>query len=136
MLNENRIALSKYRIEKAKETLIVAKLNFENKHYLDSVNRSYYAIFHASRAVLALEGVEFKKHSAVISHFQQYYIKTGIFDKKFSDIISKAFEVRNESDYEDFYVLAKEDVEAQIKDATEFIDEIEKYINLQKQTTN
>ena len=136
MLDEDRIALADYRIEKAKRTLAVAKLLFDDGAYLDSVNRSYYSIFHAARALLALEKVEFKKHSAVISHFQRYYIKTKIFADKFSDIIFNAFEVRNESDYEDFYVLSKEDTEQQIKDATEFIDAIEKYINSQKQKLN
>ena len=136
MLDEEKINLAKYRIEKAKETLRAAKLNFENGFYLASVNRSYYSIFYAARALLAFEDVEFKKHSAVISHFQKHYIKTKIFDSKFSNIIFNAFEIRNESDYEDFYVLSKEDAEKQIENAKEFIDEIEKYINLQKIKNN
>ena len=136
MLDKDKIALANYRIEKAKNTLIVAKSLLNSGNYLDSVNRSYYSIFHAARALLALEGVEYKKHSAVISHFQRCYIKTKIFDNRFSDIIFNAFEVRNESDYEDFYIVSKNDAETQILNATEFIDEIEKYINLQKQTTN
>jgi len=132
MLDKDKIALAEYRIAKAKETLKIAKLLYESESYLDSVNRSYYSIFHATRALLALEGIDFKKHSAVISHFQRYYIKTKIFDNRFSDIIFKAFDIRNESDYEDFYVLSKESVEQQITNATEFIDEIEKYITSQK----
>jgi len=132
MLEKDKVALSDYRIEKAKETLIAARSLSNNGNYLDSANRSYYAIFHAARALLALEEVEFKKHSAVISHFQRYYIKTKIFNNRFSDIIFNAFEVRNESDYEDFYVLSKENVEQQIINAAEFIEEIEKYINSQK----
>jgi len=133
MLDTEKLALADYRIEKSKKTLIVAKSLINSGDYLDSVNRSYYAIFHAARALLALEGTEFKKHSAVISHFQRYYIKTKIFDNKLSNIIFNAFEIRNESDYEDFYVLSREDTEQQIEDAAKFIDEIEKYINLQKQ---
>lgn len=128
MPNEKKIELANYRIEKAKETLGAAKLNFESGFYLDSVNRSYYSIFHAARALLALEDKDFKKHSAVISHFQRYYIKTKIFNVRFSEIIFNAFEIRNESDYEDFYVLPKESVEEQIKNAAQFIAEIEKYI--------
>ena len=132
MFDKDKIALAKYRVEKAKETLMVSKLNFENAFYLDSVNRSYYAIFHALRAILALESVDFQKHSAVIAHFQQYYIKTNIFDKRFSKIIADAFKIRNDSDYEDFYVLSKESVEEQIKNAADFINEIEKYVLSQK----
>lgn len=47
--------------------------------YDTAANRSYYAIFHAARVVLALDGQDYKKHSGVISNFQKNYIKTGIF---------------------------------------------------------
>ena len=42
------------------------------------------------RAVLALEGDDFKKHSGVIAIFRQNYIKSGIFDTVYSEIIQKA----------------------------------------------
>ena len=44
-------------------------------------NRSYYAIFHAIRSVNALDGFDSSKHSGVISHFNQEYVKTGMFEK-------------------------------------------------------
>ena len=49
------IDLSKYRLERAREDLQTARDNFENGSYRASVNRSYYAIFHALRAVTALD---------------------------------------------------------------------------------
>lgn len=63
--------LSVYRIETARETLETAKLLYENARYKDSINRSYYTIFHSMRAILALEGVDYKKHSGVIAHFRE-----------------------------------------------------------------
>lgn len=66
---EYKYSLSEYRLEKAKESLKYAKLLFENNGYAEAANRAYYAIFHASRAVLALDGVDRKKHSGVISYF-------------------------------------------------------------------
>ena len=69
--------LSNYRIETARETLETAKLLYENARYKDSVNRSYYTVFHCMRAVLALEGVDYKKHSGVIAHVREKYINTG-----------------------------------------------------------
>ena len=97
--------------------------------YDTSANRSYYAIFHAARAVLALEGLDFKKHSGVISNFQMRYIKTGIFDKQLSNIIKSAFSLRTESDYEDFYVIAKADVENQVREVDIFYHAISEYIH-------
>ena len=94
-----------------------------------SANRSYYAIFHAARAVLALDGLYFKKHSGVISNFQMRYIKNGIFDKQLSNIIKSVFSLRIESDDEDFYVIAKADVENQVEEADIFYQAISEYLH-------
>ena len=79
---------------------------------------------------MALDGLDFKKHSGVISNFQMRYIKTGIFDKQLSNIIKSAFSLRTESDYEDFYVIAKADVKTQVKEADIFYHAISEYIML------
>ena len=78
MLNDKRCALAIYRMERAKELIDDAKQLYKSGSFNSSNNRAYYAIFHAMRAVLALEEVDFKKHSGVIQYFQREYIKTGI----------------------------------------------------------
>ena len=117
MYSKETIDLSLYRIEKAKKDLSDAEKTLSLEMYDTAANCSYYAIFHAARAVLALDGQDYKKHSGVISNFQKDYIKTGKFDKELSAIIKNAFDMCTESDYEDFYVISKEDIECQVKDA-------------------
>jgi len=60
----------------------MAKLCFENQGFRDAVNCSYYAIFYALRAVLALEGVDFKRHKDVVAYFNQYYIASDKFERE------------------------------------------------------
>ena len=60
--------LSDYRLERAKEDIQTAKINIDNGLYKGAVNRSYYAIFHAIRAVNVLDGFDASKHSSVIAH--------------------------------------------------------------------
>ena len=127
-MEQARIDLSKYRLEQSKQCLKSSKVLYDIEDYKGSANRSYYAIFHAIRSVLALEAVDFKRHSAVISYFRKNYIKTGIFKVELSDIISEAFDIRSDSDYNDFYIVCKNDIFIQIENATYFYDEIEKYI--------
>lgn len=91
MLPENRQALMRYRLSMAKERLDSSKLLLEHASYKDSIGRSYYAMFTAVRAILALDGVDFKKHAGVISYFQREYVKTKIFDVKYSKYLSQAF---------------------------------------------
>jgi uncharacterized protein (UPF0332 family) len=80
------------------------------------------------RAVLAMEHIDFAKHSGVSSYFRKAYIKTGIFDDEYSDIIREAFDYRSDSDYDDFYVISKEEVAEQIANAKKFYDGVNKYL--------
>ncbi|WP_066456625.1 HEPN domain-containing protein [Anaerotruncus rubiinfantis] len=131
MPDNTKKSLSQYRLGKAEECYLSAKELLAGGHFSDSANRSYYAIFHAIRAILALEGADFKKHSGVISYFQQRYIKTGVFDKELSVIVKRAFRIRQDSDYEDFFLVSKEDVSEQLENARLFLDVMKTY--LQKQ---
>ena len=120
--------LVKYRLESAKEKLDSAKILLDNEKYKDSIGRSYYAIFTAVRAVLARDSVDFAKHAGVISYFQREYIKTGIFDRKYSTYLQEAFQVRNNCDYDDFYVVAKSDAEEQYARAVEYYGIIKEFL--------
>ncbi len=103
MIDEPAKHLSKYRLDKANTLLTQAELLLNNKQYDGSVNRSYYAIFNTVRALLALVGLDSQSHRGVISFFDRYFVKTGIFEKQYSKIVHQAFDSRQDSDYEDFY---------------------------------
>ena len=69
----DNIELSRYRLARAEETLIVAKELYTNKHYKDAINRSYYAAFFAMRAVFALQNTDFKKHKEA-SDYDDFFV--------------------------------------------------------------
>lgn len=120
--------LVKYRLASAKEKLTSAKVLLEAGLYKDSVGRSYYAIFSAIRAVLATRQVDFSKHAGVISYFQKEFIKSEVFDRKYAKYLQKAFQIRNGCDYDDFFIVSKQDAEEQYIRATEMLGVIEEYI--------
>lgn len=120
--------LIKYRMSSAKEKLTSAKLLLEAGMYRDSIGRSYYAIFSAIRAVFAVRRVDFSKHAGVIAYFQKEFIKTDIFDKKYSKYLQQAFQIRNSCDYDDFFIVSKQDAEEQYIRAAEMLAVIEEYI--------
>jgi uncharacterized protein (UPF0332 family) len=129
VLDKEHQDLARYRLDSSLDDYNSAKDLLQMSHYRVANNRAYYSIFHAVRAILALEGIDFKKHSAVIAYFRQNYIKTGIFDLSLSDIIGKASFIRNESDYSDFYVATRSEADALINDAGVFIEAVTQYIN-------
>lgn len=120
--------LIQYRLDAADEKLKSARILLDSGQLKDSVGRSYYAIFSAVRAVLAKDGVDFARHAGVISYFQKNYIKTQIFDSKYSRYLTAAFQVRNSCDYDDFYIVSKERAEEQYRHAEEMIQTIQHYL--------
>ena len=84
--------------------------------------------FTAVRAVLALEMVDYTKHAGVISHFQKEYIKTGRFDTKYSKYLQRAFQIRNSCDYDDFYLISRQDAEEQYEHAAEMVLAVQQFI--------
>ena len=103
--------------------------------YKSVANRLYYAIFSAMRAVLALDGFDSKKHSGIIARFRQSYIKTGTFSTEMSKIIDDLEVIREDSDYDDFYIISKEDVMLQYQRAEFFVSEVERYLQVQYSQT-
>lgn len=120
--------LSSYRLEKSKKNIEVVKLLIEDEYYNFAINRAYYAAFDAMRAVNALDGFDSSKHSGVIAHFNQNYIKTGLFDSETSKIIKKASTLREKSDYEDFFEATRKDAEEAYESVCAFINSVEKFL--------
>ena len=121
-------ALSNVRLEHADECISAAKSLLESENYKSAANRAYYTVFHAMRAVLAFDKIDMKHHSGIIAEFRRLYIKTGIFDAELSKIISVLSDSRNDSDYDDFFIVSKEEVAEQIKDAELFLEKIKEYV--------
>lgn len=133
MLDQKKKDLSQYRLEHAEEFLEDARTLFKQGSYRSSNNRAYYSIFHAMRAIFALDGVEYKKHSGNITYFLKGYVKTGVFETEISDIILSASRIRTASDYDDFYIASRAETLRQIQDAEKFIAKVKEYLTLRIQ---
>ena len=126
--DEEKRTLSKVRLEHAAECLDEAESLLSLEQYRGASNRSYYTVFHAIRAVLALDGIDRKRHSGAISEFRRLYIRTGIFSEEWSDIIGDQFDYRTASDYNDFFVPSREEVNEQVRSARAFLQIITEYL--------
>ncbi len=124
--------LAGYRLEKAKEMLSASENNLGIGEYKTSLNRAYYAVFHAMRSANALKGFDSSKHSGVIAFFTKEYLKTEILDRSLSFIIKDSSLCREKSDYDDFYVAGRTEAEEQLKNAKYFVQEIEEYMKAMK----
>lgn len=119
--------VAKLRLEAAEDDLESAKILLEAEKYKGANNRAYYSIFHAINAIHILNGVSYRKHSEVLGNFNKDYVKTGIFPKDLGRKVAQAEEIRHASDYDDFYIATKSEVEEQVKLAEEFLQLAKEY---------
>ena len=93
-------------------------------------------MFHAIRALLALNEIDFKKHSQVLGYFNKTYIHTGLVEARFNAIVSDASDSRNSSDYEDHYIATPEEAEKNIANAEQFLAAVKHHIMERFETEN
>ncbi len=104
-------ALARHRLKQARETLAEAAQLLASHALRGAVNRLSYAAFYAARALLALREVDAARHSGVVSLFQQHFIKTGLVAPEIGKTLARAFEKRQDTDYEDFAAIDPADAQ-------------------------
>ena len=127
-MDPHEMELALHRIDRAREHYLSAKDLLEGGHYLDSVSRSYYAVFSAARAVLATGGHDSTKHSGVLSLFDRHFVKEGKISREASRAIHEAKELREKADYADYPEISREMAESELAKAEKFIEEAEGFI--------
>jgi len=125
---QERKALSLARLKRSRQHLKSARDLLRNDDYADSISRSYYAIFQAARALLAINGLDSRKHSGVVSLFNRHFIKSAKLDKHWAVVLKDARRSREMADYTDIAEFSREDAEELIADAEAFVLAVENLI--------
>ena len=123
---EEKRELVHHRLNRAREIQKEAALLHQNNMHTAAVSRIYYSMFHALSALALSRGFQSGKHSGLIGWFNKIFVKTGSIDARFSKIITRSFEKRMDSDYDDFAEFAKEEVKAMLEECEDFILLMEK----------
>ncbi|MHB1661375.1 MAG: HEPN domain-containing protein [bacterium] len=130
---KDKKALIKYKIERSEEAIKSAKRGFEADDMFGSVNRIYYACYYSTEALLLTKGLSFSSHGQLIGAFNREFVHGGLIDKKYSEILGDAFKKRQTGDYGDFIKFDKEEIKSSLRDAEEFVQEVNKitmnYVN-------
>ncbi len=128
MQAEDWRSISKIRLERAVEFYDDAIALYKEGRYRSAASRLYFSVFHAMRAVLALDGIDRKHHSGIISEFRRLYVKTGIFDREVSSIIATMSLMRHDSDYDDYIPIEKEDLDDMFPKVERLLDSVQDYL--------
>ena len=128
MTTEERNEYVRYRIESAYKTVDAAKVLAENGFWNSAVNRLYYAVFYAVNALLIMNNIQTKSHSASKSQFSLHFIKTGKLDKKYGKLLAELYDWRQKGDYENIFDYDSDSVKPLFAPVTDMISQIEKEI--------
>ncbi|MEM3368494.1 MAG: HEPN domain-containing protein [Nitrososphaerales archaeon] len=112
----------------ADRSLEGARALLDRGEYFGAVSRAYYAIFHAARAMLYTYGIATKTHSGLVSLFGEHIIRKGIMPGDFAEILAKALDMRQKSDYEVFTEFREEEVKKLIADAENFVGSVKQVL--------
>jgi len=121
---EEKKALSQYRLERAERLLEDARLLFEQGRWESAINRSYYSVLNAARAVLILFGIDPKTHDGVKTMINKKLIMEGYLPKEYGKWFRALLADREEVDYADYVTVDSEDAEKALKHAEDFLAKI------------
>ncbi|MBI5442576.1 MAG: HEPN domain-containing protein [Deltaproteobacteria bacterium] len=95
-MTDNLRALAAYRLDQAREAVEAARILLREGSLRASVNRSYYGMFYAVLALLALRKQETSRHSGAIALFNRLFVHEGLLPKELSKWLRAAFDLRTQ----------------------------------------
>ena len=120
------LALAKWRMDKANEQLVLAKLALEQMKFSEVLVKSYYAVFHAEQALNAFIFQETKTHKGTLIAFSKNYIREGLISNEASGYIARLRRFRERADYEDFYVADEKTAKDALEKAESLFQQFKK----------
>jgi uncharacterized protein len=119
---------SKLFLKKAGEFFLEARLLFEKGFWPGATNRAYYSMFTAARAVLMLKGITAKTHAGTHQKFSEVLVKEGILPIELAKMLNRAYQYRQEVDYELEVEIDEETATKIFIEAAVFLERVKAYL--------
>lgn len=88
------------------------------------ISRIYYALFHASRALLVQLGLNPKTHKGTINLFLKEVVNKNLCSIDSAKLLSKMYKMREDADYDVALLIDKEQVKEMLDNAYPFVKEM------------
>lgn len=123
------------RMYRAGELLEEAVDLLDSGKYKSANNRAFYSIEKAMKALLAVKEINADSHNGCLSQFNVHYIKPEVYEFQRGDYkeIASVERIRNNSDYDDFYIADKEECQSVVMSAKNFYSKALGYLRTYKE---
>lgn len=114
--------------QRALSSFSASRTLLDTNHTEDGITRSYYSIFHAAKAALAVPEIETSTHAGVRSMFGLHLVKTGEIEPHWANELSEGLDDRIRADYDTFAHFTSEDARDEHDRAAAFLRRIRQYL--------
>ena len=118
---QSRIALVKYKLDRANETFQRAELLAKEGFFNATVNRLNYAFLYAALSLLVRNGITTASHAGVNTIFGLHFFSKGLLALENGKTFCRLFEIRYSGDYDDFVFCDIEMINEYIPQAKAFV---------------
>jgi uncharacterized protein (UPF0332 family) len=115
-------------LERADDSMQVARDLLEKGHYDIAASRAYYAAFYAASALLLGKKIDPSKHSGVIAAIHREFVKTGKLAVAQGKSLNWLFELRGVGDYGVIVHVTEEEALRAIKVAEDFVNAVKQLL--------
>lgn len=114
--------------KRAQTVLKEAKVLTQQELWEGATSRAYYAAFHATQAVLLTEGLQPKSHQGTLYLFNHHFVKKGLIEPEYTQILARAAKYREEADYRHTMVFTKDQTEQTIQEVETFLKRVDLFL--------
>jgi uncharacterized protein len=129
-MSAERDVLIRYRMERARETLVEADFMAQIGHWNGCVNRLYYACFYAVTALLLRHNLSAGKHAGVRSLFNRHFVRPRVISAALGRLYRDLFESRQQGDYQDLVRFEEQQVRPWLSEVQRFVVRVEELLQL------
>ena len=109
---------------RGRQSLTAARLCQSNGLYADAISRAYYAVMHAAKSLLELQGITVDTHTGVKSYFGNYIVRTRLVETEWSDAIRELGSLRISADYNAQATFTEADARSACDRADAFLERV------------
>jgi hypothetical protein len=128
MTSEGRAQVVAEELRVAREELAAADQLIATALYRIALTRSYFAAFHAARAVLYAQGYDPKTHQGVLTLFNQHLVRPQHFEPLAARVLATLQKYREQADYGESFVVDLEGAREETAAARQFVERSEQFI--------
>ena len=127
-MNRELYEQAKKELIRSKKALRAAKILLEKELFEDCVSRAYYAVLHAAKVALYMEGIEPDTHQGVRRSFGLHLVKEGKIEREYAKILIAEQEDREIGDYSIDIEIVGERAKERVNEAEQFVERIDQYL--------